>query len=312
VSPADVGARVTVRHRLVNGMLGDVVGTLESWDAGVLAIRHRDGHLVRVAASDIVVSKVIGPSLRAAIELEGISARGWPAPDSEWLGRWWLRAADGFTARANSVRPLGNPGLDIDAALASASRWYAARGLPIQVQVVIGGSLDVELRRRGWTAHPEVAVHVGTVERALGRLDATSPGSDSGVALAGVASSAWLGLFRGGDAPPVAAEVLNGSPLSAFAAILGGDGAAIAIGRAVVEDLWVGLTAIEVAATARRRGHAKSVMAALLQWARDQGAMRAYLEVLATNIPALTLYGSLGFTEHHRYACLEPPAAAGS
>jgi ribosomal protein S18 acetylase RimI-like enzyme len=33
--------------------------------------------------------------------------------------------------------------------------------------------------------------------------------------------------------------------------------------------------------------------------------------VLATNVPALRLYESLGFTEHHRYACLEPPAAAG-
>jgi ribosomal protein S18 acetylase RimI-like enzyme len=35
--------------------------------------------------------------------------------------------------------------------------------------------------------------------------------------------------------------------------------------------------------------------------------VRAYLEVLATNEPAIAMYESLGFTEHHRYACRERP-----
>jgi len=49
-------------------------------------------------------------------------------------------------------------------------------------------------------------------------------------------------------------------------------------------------------------------MAQLTSWSRERGALRAYLEVVATNEPAIALYESLGFTEHHRYACREAPS----
>jgi N-acetylglutamate synthase len=301
LTPADIGARVTVRRRVADHALSDVVGDLESWDADVLAIRRRGGDLVLVAAADVVTAKVVGPSLRAAIELEGVSARGWPAPDNEWLGRWWLRAAEGFTARANSVRPLGPPGCDLDAALSFATSWYRMRELVPQLQVVVGSSLDRDLARRGWLAAPEVSVLTTTIERATSRLEALGAASTD-VEVCGVASSAWLELFRGGGSPAAAVSILNGCDPVAFA-LIPGDSAVSAIGRATVEKPWVGLTAVEVVPDARQGGHARAVVAALLAWARAQGATRAYLEVLATNAPASTLYESLGFTEHHRYTC---------
>lgn len=302
-----------MRRRLPEGSVGDVVGELESLDDETLAVRRRDGELVPVATSDVVAAKAIGASLRSAIELEGVSARGWAAPDSEWLGRWWLRAAPTFssTARANSVRPLGNPGLPLDDALTAAHAWYAERGLPAQVQVVIGSSLDQELRRRGWTAHPEVAVCTATLAQSLARLDEIGAGAGTAgrrgdVEVAGVPSSGWLSLFRGGDPPPAALQILTGAPVVAFASVAA-ETRSLAIARGAVEPPWVGLSAIAVAESARRQGLARAVMAAVLTWAREHGATRCYLEVLATNVPALSLYESLGFTEHHRYACLEPP-----
>jgi len=36
-------------------------------------------------------------------ELEAIAAKGWRAPDEERLGGWLLRAAQGFTGRANGA-----------------------------------------------------------------------------------------------------------------------------------------------------------------------------------------------------------------
>ena len=40
-----------------------------------------------------------------------------------------LRAAGGFTGRANSVLPLGDPGRPLPDAVRAAEAWYAERGL---------------------------------------------------------------------------------------------------------------------------------------------------------------------------------------
>jgi len=37
-------------------------------------------------------------------------------------------------------------------------------------------------------------------------------------------------------------------------------------------------------------------------WAKNRGARRAWLQVVTTNIPAVSLYRSLGFEEVYRYA----------
>jgi hypothetical protein len=61
VTPADVGSRVSVRRVLRDGRegVGDVVGSLESWASGVLAIRRRDGSVVSVAESDLLAARVV-------------------------------------------------------------------------------------------------------------------------------------------------------------------------------------------------------------------------------------------------------------
>jgi len=73
LSPADVGARVTVRSRIApeapgGPTLTDAVGTLLSWEGGILAVRRRDGSVARVAEADVVAAKVLPnrPSVRPA------------------------------------------------------------------------------------------------------------------------------------------------------------------------------------------------------------------------------------------------------
>ena len=63
-------------------------------------------------------------------DLERAAALHWQAPDQERLGEWRLRAADGFTGRANSALPLGDPGLPLPAAVNAVEEWYRRRGLP--------------------------------------------------------------------------------------------------------------------------------------------------------------------------------------
>lgn len=58
VTPADVGARVTVRRALPDGV-GDVVGELLSWADGVLTLRRRDGSIVEVAEASVLAARVV-------------------------------------------------------------------------------------------------------------------------------------------------------------------------------------------------------------------------------------------------------------
>ncbi|HMH39170.1 MAG TPA: hypothetical protein VK584_19740, partial [Streptosporangiaceae bacterium] len=61
--------------------------------------------------------------------LERAAALHWQAPETEPRGEWRLRAAAGFTGRANSALPLGDPGLPLPEAVAAVEDWYCRRDL---------------------------------------------------------------------------------------------------------------------------------------------------------------------------------------
>lgn len=87
------------------------------------------------------------------LELERIAALGWQAEHQAWVGRWLLRASDGFTGRANSVLPLGHLDLDLDEALDEVTAWYAGYDLPPRCAVPAPARDDLRaaLAARGWT-----------------------------------------------------------------------------------------------------------------------------------------------------------------
>ncbi|TDB84019.1 hypothetical protein E1264_26145 [Actinomadura sp. KC216] len=61
ISAADVGRRISLRRRLPTGEYSDVVGVLESWSGGILAVRRRNGELVEVPEGIMVAAKVVPP-----------------------------------------------------------------------------------------------------------------------------------------------------------------------------------------------------------------------------------------------------------
>jgi hypothetical protein len=85
--------------------------------------------------------------------LERDAARHWQAPDTEPLGEWLLRAADGFTGRANSALPLGDPGRPLPEAVTAVAEWYRRRGLRPMIVLPQGAApdhLENHLNERGW------------------------------------------------------------------------------------------------------------------------------------------------------------------
>lgn len=62
VGPGDSGVRISLRRRLADGALGDVLGVLDSWTDGVVAVRRASGELVVVDAADVVATRRIPPA----------------------------------------------------------------------------------------------------------------------------------------------------------------------------------------------------------------------------------------------------------
>jgi ribosomal protein S18 acetylase RimI-like enzyme len=325
ITTADVGKRVSVRRLTGNGVttekFTDTVGVLTSWDDdGMLTITRRDGEIVRIAESALVAAKVVpaaparrrGPAANYR-ELARVAARGWRPVESERLGEWELRAAAGFTRRANSVLPLGDPGLPLDEALAAVRRWYGERGLPAYVQTATGAEgtqelLCAELERRGWVREVSAELWTGGLAPLADRA------AGAGVVLARTAGEDWLARYQRKGVSEVALKVLGSGPSVWFATVPGevSGAAPAAIGRLVVDGRWAGFAAVEVDPGLRRRGLATEVMAALAGRALEEGASAAWLQVETDNEGARALYGRLGFAAHHAYHHYRAPGADGS
>ncbi|RRQ84161.1 GNAT family N-acetyltransferase [Streptomyces griseofuscus] len=318
ITPADVGKRVSVRRLSEPGAarekFTDTVGVLTSWDHGVLMITQRGGTSVRFPESSLVAGKIVpaAPARRRGPaagyeELARVTSRGWRPVESERLGEWELRAAGGYTRRANSVLPLGDPGCPLDAALAAVRRWYGERGLPAYVQTATGAEgtqelLGAELERRGWVREVSAEVWIG----ALAPLADRPAGAD--VVLAREADEAWLARYQRKGVSEVALRVLSAGPSVWFATVPGEPGGApAAIGRCVVDGRWAGFAAVEVDPGRRRQGLATEVMAALARRALAEGASAGWLQVESDNAPARALYTGLGFSRHHAYHHFREP-----
>ncbi|MFF8654865.1 GNAT family N-acetyltransferase [Streptomyces huasconensis] len=313
ITPADVGKRVSVRRlsetSSPGGKYTDTVGVLTSWTDGVVLITRRDGASVRIPERSLVAGKVVpsaparrrGPAASYA-ELARVTARAWRPVESERLGDWELRAASGFTRRANSVLPLGDPGRPLDEALTYVRQWYAARHLPPYVQTATGAEgtqelLCAELEARGWEREVSAELHIG----------ALAPVADADVDVSRVDLSrscdqAWLRRYgRAGKLAPHVAKVLASGPSVWFASVPGSGDSTAAIGRCVVDGRWAGFMAVEVDPEHRRQGLATAVMTALARQALSDGASAAWLQVEDGNDGARSLYGRMGFAAHHAY-----------
>lgn len=253
--------------------------------------------------------------MNAILDLERVAAAHWRGTEEEWLGGWLLRAAEGFTGRANSALPLGDPGLPLDDALAAVTGWYRDRGLPPMIAIPLPAGaeaaegcpaahhLDNHLSERSWVtrrgpAHvmtaelPDAAAHAGLPAGAEFRVD-DEP------------DNAWLAMYhyRGRDSqPPVSRKLLMSAASQAFASIRsGGGGDVIAIGRLSIAEGWAGITAVEVSPGHRRAGLGRALTASVCAEAARRGVRRVFLQVEVENMAARALYERCGFRYSHRY-----------
>lgn len=247
-------------------------------------------------------------------ELEAAAAAGWQAPDAERIGDWLLRAAAGFTGRANSALAVGDPGMPVTAAIDRVLGWYHERELRAMIAVPFpahqpaANPLDALLAEAGWTLRAGPATVMTAVASEVTSRAGASPAS---IDVEPEPDEAWLASYhyRGQALPPVALRLLTSAPWQAFGSVRQ-DGRTLAIGRVAGSGGWAGLTAIEVDPAHRRQGLGTAVTASLAAAAVAYGARRLYLQVEDANAAARRLYRRIGFADHHGYHYRVAPVAA--
>ncbi len=239
------------------------------------------------------------PALLLAIERH--SALGWPAPEVVMLNGWECRFAPGSQSRrVNSLTPMTPlPGL-LPQTLAVARRLCRERGVACTVRTTpsIGADEIAFLEAEGFIRKDTTSVEVAP----LGGGFVVDPD----VVLASPPHADWLRAFADTSRLDASETDVIDRMLSAVSgamifARLTVDGVPVAFGRAVMIDGLLGVFQIATAPSMRRQGLGRKIVTSLMAWGRQQGAMRAYLQVVATNRPARTLYQGIGFKPLYPY-----------
>jgi ribosomal protein S18 acetylase RimI-like enzyme len=289
-----VGQRVVVR-RLLRGQAGptggpamtDLLGVCLAWGDGLCVVQPEAGDPVEIPVADIVSGKPVPPRppvrMRVGVrDAELHTASLWATVETRPLGEWVLRTDTApvgrLRRRANSCLAMGDPGMPFADAAATVRAFYDERERPSYVQVERGSAQEAAFADEGWRVDPtgDAEFRLASLTQVRRRLRAVDGMTDLAT-----------------DGPRATVTI--------------GDGGAVwARGRAAVDGDWLGVHDVEVDPAHRRQGLATAVMAELLGWGAELGAVTVWLHVETDNAPAIALYDGLGLVAHHTCRYLQP------
>lgn len=231
--------------------------------------------------------------------LEELSLNSSAPPGQLLYDGWLLRLLAGKAKRARSVNPVYPSRLALGEKIAHCERVYGAARLPALFRITPfcdPPQLEGELERRGYGAFDHTAVESAPIV----------PGRHAAGAAQPMNLGAWVdavGELRGSPPEHRRSHLarLEAMPLTLRAVAVERDGRVLATGLTMIEDDCAGLFDIVTDEQSRREGHARAVVASLLQVAWELGARHAYLQVQADNGAARRLYRQFGFEERYLY-----------
>lgn len=230
--------------------------------------------------------------------LEERAFNAWPALQTVVADGWVMRFSAGYTKRANSLNAW-MPSAPVESILPETAALYRRQGLPLVVRLspLADEAADAALAARGFARIDETIVMVAPI--ADGAID-------SSVVIDAKPTARWSAGFADANRVPDRHRQTHDAMLAAIRwpaafASLTEDQRPVAWGLGVAERGMVGLFDIVTSPDVRRRGLGRRLVTSLLAWGRSEGCREAYLQVVATNTPAIALYQALGFREVYRY-----------
>ena len=233
-------------------------------------------------------------------ELEQLAHRTWPCREEGMVGNWILRAADGFTRRANSCLTIGEPGIPLPDAVDRARNWYRDRNLQPCFKITPSSpdELDPMLQKDGWK--------IATPARVLSRrLDSNPTGLPPELQASAIPDADWLRTVSLWDSenPDTArrhAELAMRVQAAGFLRWRTSEGI-LAVGLVAMDGLDAFLYDVVVHPERRGRGIGRAFCTGAMAWAASCGVREMALQVLESNIVGRGLYASIGFRELYAF-----------
>lgn len=249
------------------------------------------------------------PTNARVLDAERLAHRTWPCREEEAYGAWILRAADGYSRRANSALAIGDPPQGIDAALEQVVGWYDARELEpcVKITPLANPSLLEALDAREWTVEtPSVVLRLAAepVSPATQPLD---------VSWTSVVADDWFEpLVTWDEELPEQGSrhrALLERMVNARFAVLRREGHVAGALVASLDGDQAHLYDLVVDPLLRGKGTGSAFLGQILSDLFRDGVRDVTLQVLESNEVARRLYERTGFVEVHRYHYRVPPCA---
>jgi GNAT superfamily N-acetyltransferase len=224
----------------------------------------------------------------------------------ETMEGWLLPMDHGTVGRARSAVPLHHGAHNIDQLPAILAR-YAALGFEPRFRLPDLPPFQPwfdSLAQRGWRREQPTMTMTGDVQRLL-TLSGGSPAE-----LDSAPDADWMAMFLGEGLDPADGASRSrslGRATGTLYASVREQGHTVACGAASFGHGWLGVHGMRTAAARRGQGLAGRVLQAMGAEAARRGLSGVFLQVDASNLPALALYRRAGFTLAWPYAYWRPP-----
>lgn len=220
----------------------------------------------------------------------------------EALDGWLLPMDRGTVGRAHSAVPLHHGPHD-PALIGVIAQRYRDAGLRPVLRLPDVPAFEPwwpELRAQGFRREQPTLTQTGVLDGLL----ALAPHAD-GVSLELRPDAAWVAMFLGEGLDPVdgasRSKALSRAEGTLFVSLRDG-GETLACGAACFAQGWLSMHGLRTAARQRGRGLAGRMIRAMALEAQRRGIAHAFLQVDASNEPALALYRRAGMATAWSYA----------
>ncbi|MFW5713693.1 MAG: GNAT family N-acetyltransferase [Brevefilum sp.] len=233
--------------------------------------------------------------------IEEASLNAWPAKEQMLFDNWVLRLTGGPSKRVNSVTVRGMSSLPLEKKVAFCDQIFQRKELPLIFRIP-EPLVTIELSN----CLEDLDFHSFDPTLVMGREVDEGQDLKKGLDIRQMSPVDWLAARSWLIGLPLTAlgyhaEILNLILPEKTLICLFEDGQPAACGMAVIQADLLGYFSIYTRHTARRRGYARAVMAALSNWGRERGAVFGYLQVEGHNQTAKAMYERLGFEQVYTY-----------